>query len=244
MTGANPNFWAFVETAVDLKKKGMLGDPYYIDAEYIHDIRGYFERTPWRANLESILYCTHSLGPMLRLIDEDFEWASCFDTGSHINKKDGQHDVMVALFRTHSNVVMRLTTSFINNYPSGGHHYRLFTTKGAFERTTGYGKDCPERTLFSSSELYGCGGWMQLPSDLARPEHVVNTKNSGHGGADYAMLDSFIKAVWAGGPSPISLKEGLRMTLPGIYAAISARNGGRLEHIEYPWTAKRPPCSI
>lgn len=236
MTGANPNFWAFVETAVDLKRKGLLGSPYYIDAEYIHDIRKLFGKTPWRASFESIRYCTHSLGPMLRLIDEDFEWASCFDTGSHINKKDGQHDVMVALFRTRSNVVMRLTTSFINNYPWAGHHYRLFTTTGAFERTTGYGKDCPERTLFCSSELYGCKGWTELPSDLARPEHAVEAINSGHGGADYAMLNSFFKAVRSGGPSPISLRDGLRMTLPGIYAAASARKGGHLERIEYPWT--------
>ena len=238
MVGSNPNYWAFVETAVDLKRKGLLGDPYYIDAEYIHDIREYFERTPWRATYESIRYCTHSLGPMLRLIDEDLEWATCFDTGSHVNQQPGQHDVMVALFRTRSNVVLRLTTSFINNYPSGGHHYRLFTTKGAFERCPGYSKDCPESTLFHSADLYGCGDWMQLPVDYVRPEHAGNSKTGGHGGADYAMLEAFFKAVRAGGPSPLSLREGLRMTLPGLYAAESARRGGELVMIKYPWSTQ------
>lgn len=238
MTAANPNFWAFVETAVDLKKKGLLGDPYYIEAEYIHDIRSYFERTPWRASYESIRYCTHSLGPMLRLIEEDLEWTSCFDTGSHINRQPNQHDAMVAIFRTRSNVVLRLMTSFINNYPSGGHHYRIFATKGAFERTAEYSKDCPERTLFYSTDTHGTNAWTHLPSDYLRPEHAGNSKAAGHGGADYAVLEAFFRAIRAGGPSPISLREGLRMTLPGLYAAKSARRGGELTKIVYPWNSE------
>ena len=59
----------------------------------------------------------------------------------------------------------------------------------------------------------------------------------GHGGIDYAMLDAFVKAIREGRPSPISLKDGLRMTLPGIYAAESARRGGELTRIKYPWSA-------
>ncbi len=66
--------------------------------------------------------------------------------------------------------------------------------------------------------------------------HAGNPRAAGHGGADYAMLDAFIKAVRAGGPSPIGLKEGLRMTLPGIYAAESAKKGGELTRIIYPWS--------
>ena len=38
-----------------------------------------------------------------------------------------------------------------------------------------------------------------------------------------------------GGEPPISLKEGLRMTLPGIYAEMSAKQGGKLLEIRYPW---------
>ena len=36
MTGANPNEWGFINTLVDLYKKGLLGEPYYMEAEYIH----------------------------------------------------------------------------------------------------------------------------------------------------------------------------------------------------------------
>jgi hypothetical protein len=77
---------------------------------------------------------------------------------------------------------------------------------------------------------------VRLPVDYLRPEHAGNAKAAGHGGADYAMLEAFFRAIREGGPSPISLREGLRMTLPGLYAAESARRGGELVRIRYPWS--------
>ena len=243
MAGANANFKGFIETGLDLKRRGLLGEPYYVEAAYVHDCREFWADSPWRKTLEPILYCTHSLGPVLRLVDEDLEWATCFDTGSHINREAGQHDAMAALFRTKSSVVVHLLTSFIHNSPIGYQHmYRFFTTKGAFERTLAYPTfqstehAAQQRTLFYSTELYGYRNWIELPIDgYTRPEHAKE-KDTGHAGLDYAMLAAFVEAVRAGGPSPISLKEGLRMTLPGIYAAESARKGGELVRIRYPWT--------
>jgi hypothetical protein len=49
------------------------------------------------------------------------------------------------------------------------------------------------------------------------------------------MLDAFLNAVLKGEPSPLSLREGLRMTIPGIYAAESASKNGEVIKIEYPW---------
>ena len=241
MTGSNPNFYGFIDAAVDLKQKGLFGDPVYVEASYIHDIRHLFEETPWRATLEPIRYCTHSLGPVLRLIEEDLEWVSCFDTGSHINKVDGQHDVMAALFRTRSNVVVRLLVSFINNYAESSHAYRFFTTKGCFERTPQYHTFRNEaaegpRTLWHSNDLKVLGNWIELPISEMPVEYASNQKATGHGGVDYAMLDAFFKAIRKGLPSPLGLKEGLRMSLPGTFAAESAKQGGNLIHIRYPWS--------
>ena len=236
MIGANPNMWAFVETAVDLKRKGLLGNPYYIEAEYIHDGRGLFAQTPWRAAYESIKYSTHSLGPMLRLIEEDLAWVSCFDTGSHINHLEGQHDAMAALFRTDSGVVVRLLTSHVNNCPEEAHHYRVYGTKGYFERTPAYDGPNSARTLFYSDQFYGPRRYTQLPVAEMRPEYERDPRAAGHGGADFALFDRFFEAIRKGLPSPISLREGLRMSLPGIYAAQSARSGGALTRIVYPWS--------
>ena len=242
MTGANPNMSGWIETALDLKKRELLGNPYYVEAAYLHDCRKYWEQTPWRKTMEPILYCTHSLGPVLRLIDEDLEWVSCFDTGSHVTGEPGVHDAMTAIFRTKSNIVVHLLTSFCHNSPIGyQHNYRFFTDKGAFERTLAYPtfksaeRAAQQRTLFYSKELYGYKNWIELPIDGTRPEYA-DKKDSGHGGMDYAMMDVFFKAVRTGGPSPISLREGLRMTLPGVYAAASSRKGGELTRIVYPWS--------
>jgi predicted dehydrogenase len=248
MTGANPNMSGWIEAALDLKRRGLFGEPYYIEAAYLHDCRSLWEITPWRkpkAGPEErlpIQYCTHSLGPALKLIDEDLEWVSCFDTGSHVTGEPGVHDAMTAIFRTKSNIVVHLLTSFCHNSPIGyQHNYRFFTDKGAFERTLAYPtfksaeRAAQQRTLFYSKELYGYKNWIELPIDGTRPEYA-DKKDSGHGGMDYAMMDVFFKAVRTGGPSPISLREGLRMTLPGVYAAASSRKGGELTRIVYPWS--------
>ena len=236
MLGANTNMWGFVETAVDLHTKGFLGELYLLEAEYVHDIRSLMARTPWREHFVPIKYCTHSLGPLLRLLDDDLTAVSCFDAGSHINRSEGQHDAMVALFRTPSDAIVRFLATFINNYPTWGHRYRLWGTKGYFERTPPYDGEGSGRTVFYSTELYGEERLVELPTHHIRPEHIGLKKASGHGGADYALLERFLGAVRSGGPSPINLREALRMTLPGIYAAESAARGGELVEIRYPWS--------
>ena len=49
------------------------------------------------------------------------------------------------------------------------------------------------------------------------------------------MMDHFLNAIVNGKPAPISLKEGLAMTLPGIYAEESSKRGGALLRMRYPW---------
>jgi predicted dehydrogenase len=236
MIGANPNMWGFVEAAADINKKGLLGKPYFLEAEYIHDCRALFKASPWRETLEPIRYCTHSLGPLLRLIDEDIRWVSCFDTGSHINSRQGQHDAMTAIFRTGNNVVLRFTCSFINNFKGGLHYYRVLGTKGCFERTSGRGKIEQPRVLMNSEELYCAKAITELPVDEVRQEYRNNPRPiAEHGDADWVLFEEFFTAIRNNLPSPISLREGLRMSLPGVFAAISAQNRGQLTRIQYPW---------
>jgi predicted dehydrogenase len=237
MTGANPNFWGFIEAAVDLKQKGLLGSPTYMEAEYIHDIQHLFENTPWRRTFPPIKYCTHSLGPLLRLIDEDLKYVSCFSTGSHMNNYPGQQDVMTAHFRTASNVVIRFTASFVNNAIEG-HHYRVFGTEGYFERTPGIPGIEESKVIFNSKNLYGAAKPTELKIGYMRPEYEKNPQATGHGGADFAMFDHFFKAILNNEKSPLSLREGLRMTIPGLYACLSAERGGEVVEIKYPWENK------
>ena len=79
-------------------------------------------------------------------------------------------------------------------------------------------------------------GMQEIGGEFMPPAYAGNEKaEMGHGGIDYAMLDHFFTAMLEGKGAPISLKEGLRMTLPGIYAEMSARRGGEVIRMTYPW---------
>lgn len=234
MTGANANLWAFVESMCDIYRKGFLGKPFYMEAEYISDLRKYYENSPWRKTLPPITYCTHSLGPLLRILEEDLRYVSCFSTGSHINNFPGQQDLMMAHFRTDSNVVVRLTISFVNEtYFDGFHSLRVFGTQGYFEHASGRQDVSKPRTMFSTKKLYGAAKITELPVGMERPEAYL--RDDGHGGCDTLVMQGFLNAVRERREAPISLREGLRMTLPGVYANESANRGGEVVKISYPW---------
>lgn len=230
MTGANPNFWGFVDAAVELREKGELGDPYFFEAEYVHDLGKLFSETPWRRELRAIQYCTHSIGPLNRLLDEDLKWVSCIGTGSRVNSDYRDHDVMIAIFKTRSDKVMKIMVSFSNTFRGGCHSYRVFGTKGCFERFSGRGEAIPPATLFHCPDDIRNLAVAEKPAKFADDPRAI-----GHGGTDFALLDVFFKSVRSGGPSPIDLRQGLRMTLPGLFAAKSAERGGALVEIHYPW---------
>lgn len=232
MTGATTLGWGFILAMQDFHRQGALGKPYYLEAEYIHDIRNLWEESPWRKTYPPIRYCTHSLGPLLSIMDEDLREVSCLSTGSQVTDAEGVSDLMTAHFKTESGIVVRLTVSFVNNAGCGNHSYRVFGTDGYFEHLSARGAQ-PARTFANSNKIYGMKKLTELPVGFT--PHGINP-NFGHGGAETYLWDSFLRAIRSGAQAaPIPLKESLRMTLPGIYAAESAANGGDLKTINYPW---------
>lgn len=232
--GATTNFWGYVDACVDLKEKGLLGKPFYCEAEYVADLGDLPKITPWRANYEPIRYCTHSLGPILKWVDEDLREVCCFTTGSQISASPGANDAMVAIFRTKSNVVVKLLASFANAHPAPFHHYVCHGTKGYFEKTQSLASgEC--QVLFSSKAVYGMDGLTKLPITESRPELAGAPGVGEHGGADYMMIKDFAEAIEGVKPPAVDLRQALRMTLPGLYALKSANAGGELTPIHYPW---------
>ena len=238
MTGATTCGWGFVHAMQDLYAKGLLGEPVYLEAEYIHDIRCLWQETPWRRKGQPIRYCTHSLGPLLRLLpDDDLRKVSCVTTGAHVVGEEGQNDLMTAHFTTPKNVVVRFTASFINEAKCGLHSYRVFGTEGYFERLSDRGHH-PAHCMFNSKKLYGANKLTELPIDMQRPEFVDGARAScsGHGGADYVLFHDFFHALRSGDMSKvITMRDGIRMSLPGLFAAQSAEKGGEIVDIKYPW---------
>ena len=75
----------------------------------------------------------------------------------------------------------------------------------------------------------------EISGEFTPPAYKDNPKAVGHDGIDCAMQDHFFTALAEGLSAPISLKEGLAMTIPGIYAEMSAAQGGKVLEIKYPW---------
>lgn len=244
MTGATTCGWGFIHAMQDLYHKGLLGEPVYMEAEYIHDCRCLWERTPWRKPTADkprypITYCTHSLGPLLSILKEDLKTVTCVSTGSLVTGQPGANDAMCALYRTPSGITVRNTNSFINCAPAG-HSYRVFGTEGYFERL--YARHSqPAYAGFRSNKMYGASNMTKLDVDFAplntdKWENDQKAAVTGHGGADGYLWHIFMEALRSGSKTaPIGIREGLRMTLPGIYAAQSAIRNGQVVNIKYPW---------
>jgi predicted dehydrogenase len=232
--GATTNFWGFVDTGADLIGKGLLGKPYYAEAEYVADIGALIEATPWRKHYAPIRYCTHSLGPVLKWLGEELTEVSCFSTGPRHHADPGDDDAMTALFRTRGGAVVKLLTSFITSHPAPFHRYVCYGTAGYFEKTQPLAGG-ESQVLFSSKNIYGLDGLTRLPIAEARPEFRAAAGIGEHGGADYVMLSNFAEAIEGRAAPAVDIRDALRMTLPGLYALDSARHGGRLTRILYPW---------
>lgn len=237
-TGANPNEQKFTIMLKDFWQKGLLGKPYYMEAEYIHwylpQSTSHIhlnENGDWRKLLIPIRYCTHSLGPLLTILNEELRKVSCFGTGSHSDEPSHKDDMMCAQFQTDSGVVVRLLRNGRCRADIGHHNYRVFGTEGYMERIERSYK--PVIRYNSMKELDT--SLKEISGEFMPPAYANNPKATGHGGMDYALLDHFFLALLNGDPAPISLKEGLAMTLPGIYAEESAKRGGEVIRMRYPW---------
>jgi len=224
-TGANPNYQRFAFMLKDYVDKGLLGKPYCMEAEYIHwslpqsqEHKHLNENGDWRKLLIPIRYCTHSLGPLLAVIDEELRYVSCFGTGSH--GEDGafgvtgeqykKDDMMCAQYRTESGVVIRLQRNGRCRAQIGHHNYRVFGTEGYMERIDRFDKPVIRYNSFKEEDT----SLKEIEGRFMPEAYQDNPKAQGHDGMDYAMLDYFFKALRNGEEPPISLRAGLAMTLP------------------------------
>ncbi|MBQ2967957.1 MAG: Gfo/Idh/MocA family oxidoreductase [Clostridia bacterium] len=244
MVGSNVNFQRFVVKLKEFYEKGLLGKPYCMECQYIHWPlpKAVFEykNADWRNHLSPIRYCTHSLGPLLTIVEEELKYVSCFGTGMHADEyEDGMDidDMQCAQFKTESGVIIRLMRNGRCTAKMGHHKYRVFGTEGYMEKEDILSPDGKGIIRYNSTrELENVTKEMDgkyLPFEYENHEYAKNLP--GHGGIDYAMIEHFFKALINGEKMPVTLKEGLAMTLPGIYAEESAKRNGEVIRMTYPW---------
>jgi predicted dehydrogenase len=214
-------YWGFVRAWREMIVAGEVGTPYYLEGEYVHDVRYLMERggkPTWRASFNPIRYCTHETGPLFDMLDDRAASVVALNTPSLVEPRFPAPDAGVALVTTTRGAVVKLLACFKNAMHGSYHRYMLLGTNGTLETKT-----TDPVTYASLPGIPHLQGQVKLPLGTALGGgHVTG----GHGGADAAMLNDFIDSIAQDRPCPIDVYRGLDYTLPGVCAVLSAELGG------------------
>lgn len=219
--------------AKELAESGLLGEIVYAEGDYTHDCRDimladekgfvpYRERAShpnarrtWRAtHLPPLFYTSHTLGPLLHIMDDRIETAIGLQSGTRTAPDLGTTDLESGLFQTEKGAVVRLTNGFTVAHPYAL-YYNLVGTRGSVKIQRGAGDVF---VWYSDAADPPMKGWQPAPSQWfgredGRPHVAV-------------MVDEFVRAVLSGEAPPVDAYRSMDFVLPGILAHESALRGG------------------
>jgi predicted dehydrogenase len=230
MLAENCCFIDEIELFKRMNNDGLFGELFYADGGYLHDCRYLWRNEDgsftWRARdfTTKVVYCTHSLGPIIDIFGERITVVSCLDTPvSLIDEEVGGTNNHCMLMRTAGGrtVFQRIDSMSPQPYRLP---FRLQGTKGVCEYVCG---EDPEPRICRN----GSHKWE--PVAEYRREYLADreglseeAKSVGHGSMEYWMMKAWSDALLHGRPVPIDFHRALDYTLPGIMAVQSARRNG------------------
>lgn len=238
MIAENVCYFPCVQEMHRIVAAGRIGDVTLLEGEYVHDCRsllygrddglgGGTDNVPsWRAHLAPIQYCTHELGPLLMMIDDDIVSVSCVETATGAAGPQGPTRAQVATFCTAAGRVIRELTAFQIAREPAHHFLAAYGTSGAIET------DRYDWTGNLKLHVEGEGGLVDVATSLLHADAPPEARAGGHGTSEYYMVDDFVRAVRHDTAPYLDVRAALAMTVPGICAAESARRGG--ERIDVP----------
>jgi predicted dehydrogenase len=219
-----------------LVRKGMLGEPYYGEGEYLHEVRAYHHfpdgsptwRSRWQVGRPGCTYGTHSLGPVmqwLRAFDpsDRIQSVSCLGSGVHTDPEHRHDDTCLMLCQMRSGKLIKVRVDMMSNRPHQV-YYSLQGTQGAYESGRAEGR--PVVSLGAGDHR-----WQPLADfeDEMSPgvrADIHQARLSGHNGGDYLVAQEFARAIPEGRPPSLSLTDGLEWTAAGLCSQISILHRG------------------
>lgn len=232
MAGENCCFWAFVETWKHMYEEGKFGDIAYAEAEYLH-CKDWREMKPedypkdhWRYDYPSIKYLSHSLGPLLYIMDDRCVSVSCMVPDVKYNPYRDSKKNGVALFKTAKGAVIRILICN-DAYVGFDHNFEMIGTRGTIQTD----KNTPLERAHSFARLSDIPGTIEEQIDIPIMLKYPGENAGGHGGADTKMMRAFIRCIQEDTEPPIDVDLGIKMCLPGIIAHESSLQGGALLEI-------------
>ena len=222
----------------ELVRRGLFGEVYYAEGEYVHELKGLNERTTWRrkwqTGIDGVTYGTHSLGPILQWMEGDrVARVCCEGSGHHYvdprgNRYENQ-DSCVMLCKTARGGLVKIRVDMLSERPHSMANYTLQGTTGCYESARAKGE---ANRIWLADLCEDGNSWMDL-SELEEeymPEMWRNPSDdalkAGHGGGDYFEILDFVNAIVGTAPCPIGIHDAMDMTLPGLISQASIFRGG------------------
>jgi predicted dehydrogenase len=231
-----------VELVKRLADSGSFGEIYYGEGEYVHDCRDLFqdeEGTPtWRGNTGKGtglgVYCTHSLGPLLYVLDDRVtQVAALANEASRIPAGRAGHFNFIMLMQTAKGATLRVRVDTVSRRPHVAAYYAVQGSRGCYESHRGLGDepkvwfeaDHEESHCFESAQWHPLASYEErhIPDRLGVREEA---RRGGHGATEYWMLKDFIESIQRQEPPAMDVHRGLDYTVPGLCAAESVGKGG------------------
>jgi predicted dehydrogenase len=224
----------------EMIRRGVFGEVYYAEGEYIHCDKALQERTPWRriwhTGIDGITYPTHSLGPILQWMAGDRVARLCCEGSGH-HYRDSQSkvyensDSCVMLCKMVSGGLVKIRVDLLSERPHAMRNYSVQGTSGSYESSRNgqswennrvwLAERSPERNKWDDLSLYEA----EFLPDIWRnpPEAALR---AGHGGGDYFVAMDFADAILGRKPAPIGIDAAMDMTLPGLLSQQSILQNG------------------
>ena len=227
MLAENYCYFAYVETWKEMIRAGRIGRPFYAEGEYVHDCRFLMVesdgRKTWRASMPPIHYVTHSLSPLIQMMEARCVSAVGMHTGCNVAPEIGAIDMEVGLFRMSNGAVVKQLCGFSVVREPSFIFLSIYGTKGVLEgkrydgdEVKGYFEDVPN-----------LHGMVKFPLDDRHTKVPAEASLGGHGTSEYFMLKDFIDCILNDTKPRIDVYDAMDFTAPGLCAHISAENGSR-----------------
>jgi predicted dehydrogenase len=233
MMAENYCYYHFIREWKRLIDEGRLGQIFYAEAEYIHEIVRLLVdvgtgRLFWRNERPPIWYCAHCLGPLLMLMDDRVVKATGAHSGFHRfpDRVDspGFLDMEVGLFQTEKGAAIKVLRSQTALRPHMV-YYSLYGTKGCIENTRSGGWTGDVSHLYVEGETRD-QEFDQMTASTVDPSAPEEAKHGGHGTSEYYLIRDFLDALESGVRPPIDVIRSMDFTVPGIIAHQAAMSGG------------------
>ena len=237
----------------EMVKRGMFGDIYYAEGEYLHNVCNLAVypngktswRSFWQLGTHGTFYPTHSLGPVMTwLKDERIASIATFGSGIHHTTGLRQEDTTVTMCQLASGKLVRIRVDCMSQRPHNMNYYQIQGTKGVYESPRGMGD--VGKVAFYDGTPESVKKWRPLGDfNEYLPSRYKNAteeqKKTGHWGGDFFIIKDFVDACVNGTTPPIDVYKAAEWTAVALLSQLSVTNGSRV--MEMPNFRKNMPRS-